>query len=129
MEIYFHDPEDIPLPREEVRIRKFNAAPYPDGRRVKVTLELTPFQERPDAELLILNPEGITVSSASIIETIDPKMEMTLHLEGESGPGTYVISAVLQYRVGNPHEDDNPDEPVRYEILIVDRAEAEFSFP
>jgi hypothetical protein len=44
MDIFFHDPTDIPLPPAEVRIRQFKGEPWPDGRRVKLTLELTLFE-------------------------------------------------------------------------------------
>ena len=42
MDIFFQDPTDIPLPPEEVRIRELTAEPWPDGRRVRVYVELTP---------------------------------------------------------------------------------------
>lgn len=129
MEIYFHDPDDIPVPRSDVRIRLLNAIPYPDGQRIKVTLELTPFQERPDAELVILDSEGIEVASASIIETIDPKMEMTLHLLGTPNPGKYILKADVHYRMPTRQDEESQEEPENYEIQVVDRAQVEFNIP
>jgi len=97
MEIFFHDPSDVPLPPEEVHIRTLKAKPYPDGRRVRVYLELSPFQKRPSGALSILNPLGEQVASVSIIETIDPRMEMTLHIRGPHTPGTHTIQAEVFY--------------------------------
>ena len=55
MDMFFADPNDPPLPPEEVRLRELRAEPWPDVLRVKVFLELTPFQKRPSAEGSIRN--------------------------------------------------------------------------
>ncbi|MBI4772341.1 MAG: hypothetical protein HY784_18430, partial [Chloroflexi bacterium] len=58
MDIDFFDPEDLPAPPGEVRLREVRAAPYLDGRRVKLGLRLTPFQQRPDLEITVFNAPG-----------------------------------------------------------------------
>ncbi len=129
MDIFFTDPEDLPLPPDEVRIRELTAKVYPDGQRVRVYLELTPFQRAPDAELNILNAEAILMASVSVIETMDPKMEMTMHLPGAAPSGTYQLQVKIFYR-SEVEEPENGEEPAEYippsDFLVVDQSEISF---
>lgn len=126
MEIFFHDPEDVPLPPDEVHIREFKASPYPDGRRISVYLETCPFQKRPSGEVVVVNPEGKNVASVSIIETIDPKMEMTLHIRAPHVSGIHTARALLFYEE-LPSEDEMEQMTyVRPERTIVDEADFQF---
>lgn len=109
MDIFFQDPTAIPLPPNEVRIKSLKAEPWPDNRRVRVTLEVTPFQKRPNGELNISNPQGDEVASVSIIESIVPRMEFTMHMRGENPAGEYRLSAVLFYLL-NPEGLEAPPE-------------------
>jgi hypothetical protein len=125
MDIFFTDPSAVPLPPEEVRIREFTAEPWPDGRRIKIYLEVTPFQKRPSGEVLITDMAGKPVATANIIETIDPKMEINLHLRTEETMGEYQASVVLFYLQDIPDdEDENLRRPDR---MVVDEAQAAFS--
>ena len=129
MEIFFNDPEDLPVPPEEVRIRELTAKAYPDGRRVRVYLEITPFQQAPDAEVNILNADDLLMASVSVIETMDPKMEMTLHLPASTPPGVYRLLTKVFYRA-DIEEPENDEEPVEHlslpEIQVVDQSETPF---
>jgi hypothetical protein len=129
MEIFFNDPEDLPVPPEEVKIRELTAKAYPDRRRVRVYLELSPFQQAPDAELNIVNRENQTMASVNVIETMDPKMEMTLHLPASTTPGMYKLSARVFYReeIDEPETDEEPIENISLpEIQVVDQTETLF---
>ena len=66
MDIFFQDPSEIPLPPEEVRIREVRAEPWPDGQRVRVYLEVDPFQQRPNADVKITDAAGEEEAQASI---------------------------------------------------------------
>ncbi len=125
MDILFSDPADIPLPPDEVRIREFRVDPWPDGRRLKVYLEVTPFQKRPSGEVQITDIDGKPVASANIIETIDPKMEINLHLRDKETHGEYSASVVLFYLQEIP--DDEDENLRRPERMVVDEAQATFS--
>jgi hypothetical protein len=130
MEIYFQDPGDIPVPREKVRIREFTAQPYPDGRRIRVYLEVTPFLNKPDAEITLENSLGEVVTSASVIESITPKMELTLHAPAHEGSGEHTLKAVVFYRIETaPEGDGDGERPGPYEILEVDRGEVRLTLP
>ena len=90
-------PEDG-LPPQEVRITELKATPWPeDGRRVRVSLEMTPFLERPNLEITIQNSEGREVSSINIIESIDARMTFTMHLRGDEIKGSYTLTARVHY--------------------------------
>ncbi len=123
MDIFFQDPTAIPLPPKEVRIKELRAEPWPDNRRVNVYFEVSPFQKRPNAEVNITNPQGDESASVSIIETMNPRMELTMHLRGENLPGEYHVSALLFYELETPSAETPPEER---EKMIVDRAQAVF---
>lgn len=123
MELFFLDPDEVPLPPEEVRIRELKAEPWPDGRRVRVTLEVDPFQKRPNIDLLITNQVGKPVAIASIIETMTKKMDLTMHLRGTDTHGHYHVRAELYYRQNTEVDNAEPTPPI---ITQVDLAETFF---
>jgi hypothetical protein len=111
MDIFFQDPSDIPLPPDEVHIRELRAEPYPDGRRVRILLEITPFQQRPNCEIRVTDENGDEVASLSIIESIDAKMDFTVHLKGEEPFGTFTISCDIYYYEDDQMEDVDASKP------------------
>ncbi len=128
MDIFFQDPDDPPLPPDEVHIRSFKAAPYPDGSRVKIQIEISPFLKRPSGEVVLRLASGAKVASASIIETMTRKIEMTLHLRSRQTSGDYTASFDLFYE-HLPEESDNGPETA-YQVperVAVDRAKKDFS--
>ena len=127
MDIFFSDPTDIPLPPDEVRIRDFSVEPYPDGRRLHIYLEITPFQRKPSGEIVITDSLARPVASASIIETIDPKMKITLHLRNPDTTGEYTAMALLFYNQEVEEPEDGEDILPLPERKIVDQTEISFS--
>ena len=81
-EIEFFD--EVPQPPEQVKFIEIGARVYPDGRRVRFNIKVTPFLERPNMEFLITNAEGQEVASMSVVESIEHAFEMTAHLRGTS---------------------------------------------
>lgn len=126
MELYFAEPNEIPLPPQEVRIKELRAAPFPDGRRVAVYLETDPFQKRPNADLSILDMQGKKVASTAIIQPMSRKMELNMHLRGGEAPGTYHLLAVLYYSE-LPTETTTEENLVNLPKTVVDQAEIEFT--
>ena len=134
MDIFFQDPTDVPLPPKEVRIREFTVEPWPDGRRVRVNVELTPFQKRPNGEINIKNVDEEEVSSVSFIETIDPKMQFTMHLRTLETQGEYSINATVFYPILEIKEEsgENPNQEsplLPKEIMVVDQTSIKFTIP
>ena len=128
MEIFFQDPDDVPVGPEEVRIRKLTATPYPDGRRVRVYLEITPFLQKPDAEMRIMSLDRQEMAHVSIIETIDPKMELTLHMPASTTPGKYYLEAMVFYRPPEA-ETEAAVPPAAADRTVVDQSQLEFHIP
>ena len=123
MDIFFADPNEVPLPPDEVRIQSLKAEPWQDGQRVRVSLDVDPFQKRPSAEIEIKNSQGRTIAAVSVIESMDRKMEFNLHLREKESHGTYRLSAVLYY---SESEDSEGDEVPLQKINEVDRREITF---
>jgi hypothetical protein len=93
----YQPPEDG-LPPQEVRVTELRAEPWPDdSRRVRIHVQISPFLERPDVEVLIAGQDGKKITSIDIIETIDDRMTFTMHLKGEQASGKYTLQARLSY--------------------------------
>lgn len=96
---FLTDPELVPRPRDEIRIEAFSLTPYPDGRRVRLELELTPFMpvDRPNLEITATNADGQVVGAASVIESVTRKLSLTMHLREPEPQGRYTFEASLYY--------------------------------
>lgn len=106
------DPAEAPLPPDEVSFRKLAAEALRDGRRVRLSLEITPFQERPTIEIKVQDPEGALVATSSIVEIVEPRMNLTMHLRGSPVPGPYTVHAELSY----PERDPVDQTETRFEL-------------
>jgi len=126
MDINFTDLSEVPLPPNEVRILNFRVEPYPDGKRLRVYLELTPFQKRPSGELFIIDPLGNQVAAANIIETIDPKMELTMHLRTPDPQGEFAARVVIFYTDSLEDITDGDQIVAAPERSVVDENEVQF---
>ncbi len=108
-----YTPPEDGLPPQEVRVQTLRAEPWPeDPRRVRIHLEMTPFRERPNIDVLIADENGDEVSSITIIESIDARMAFTMHLRGNYKIGTFTLSARLYY----PEIGEVDQKSVNFEI-------------
>ncbi len=97
-DIFFVDGDEAPQPRERVTITELTAEPYPDGSRVRIQIRVTPFLEKPNLEIYAQKVNGPIVAEMSVIETMTPLLEFTLHIRGvEDLPGEYQLRAELYY--------------------------------
>lgn len=95
---FFLQNNDNLKPRDEVRIEKLGAEPLPDGRRIKVSMEVTPFRERPNLEIALFDQAQRKVSGTTVIEAMTFRMEFILHLRNVTEPaGDYELRAALYY--------------------------------
>ena len=86
------------FPRNQIQIERLEAAPFPDRRRVKVSVHITPFRERPNLDIAIFNADGARVASTSVIEAMTFKMEMNLHLRGDAPlEGIFTVRVMLYF--------------------------------
>jgi len=96
---------------EETKIIQLSAQPYPDGYRLRVDMEITPFQKRPYIEVTLCDADGDEVASTNIVEPLSWKLEFTLHIRGELN-NPYTLSARLYY-------PDGPEkEPIHYSFDV-----------
>jgi len=86
MDFFFPEDDLQRLAPEQTRVQSLDAQPYPDGERVRVNVEMTPFQKRPYLEIKLTDANGDEVATASIVEPMSWKLELTMHCEGDRQP-------------------------------------------
>lgn len=98
MDIQFFDNRDeAPKNREDVRIMRARIEVAPEGRRVAVDLELTPFIERPTIELRLINERGEPAGLSNIIETLDRILRVVMHMRDKEPAENYQLQARIYY--------------------------------
>ncbi len=113
MELPFLESDEIPLPPEKVRFKSVRASPYSDGTRVRLDLRITPFLERPNIDIVILDSTGEEAASAKVIETFDPSPQLTLHVRPAGLPGPYTARLTLRY----PERDPVDEAEVTFDLV------------
>jgi hypothetical protein len=128
MDIFLHDPHEIPLPPDEVRLRALHAEPWPDGRRVRVSIELDPFHKRPSLTLAITDASGRRLAGTSIIESMTRKIELNLHLPSSPPPilAPCTLAAELFYLPPLPPAGEAIDPDAVAQPIVVDRRSIQF---
>ena len=126
-EFFFPDLDELnksKVPPEETRILLLTAEPYPDAKRVRINLEMTPYQIRPHLDMVLLDPVGDAVATVSIIEPMAWKQEFTIHLRAARQDGKYKLIMRLFY----PPTDEEDPKLFRLDIPVedTDRREMEF---
>lgn len=100
-------------PPEEITIEGVQAAPFPDNRRVRVTVELTPFRERPNLDIGIFDQQGRQIASSTAIAIMNVQTSYVLHLRGVDDPiGTYTVRVALFY-------EDQPPQATQDVTLTI----------
>jgi hypothetical protein len=106
VELSFFDPGDVPQPRDKVKIEDVRIEPYADRWRIKISIDVTPFQERPSLEIRLTGPDSRLAAELSVIETMHRKMEFTMHIRGAASPeGAYRAEVDLYYEDRNAPQD------------------------
>ena len=129
MTISFFEPGDVPQPPDKTKIEHLSAIPSPDGWRVKMEVHVTPFLQRPNVEIVLLRlvdgSDPFPVADLSIVETMHPRMEFTMHIRGVDDPtGNYSLRAMLYYR-----DQLEPDASEPPPIQIKDKQAFSFTIP
>ena len=116
MDFFFPEDSLNRMTPEETKILSLSAEPYPDGYRLRVNIEITPFQKRPHVEATLTDADGEEIASTSVIEPMSWKLEFTMHIRGELN-NPYTLEARLFYPDGPASEprkftfDVKPPEP------------------
>jgi hypothetical protein len=112
MDFFFPEDNLVRVIPEETRITALSAQPYPDGKRLRVNIEVTPFLKRPYIEVVLNDSNGDEVASASLVEPMSWKLEFTMHIRGELN-NPYTLDARLYY------PDGPSNEPVQYAFDVI----------
>ncbi|NPV77723.1 MAG: hypothetical protein HPY59_15285 [Anaerolineae bacterium] len=96
MKFHFTPSEDA-LPPSQVHFTRLSAEPWSDGRRIRVNLELSPFQQPPNLILAVHDHEGNEVSRIVFVEAQETSLTFTMHLRGSALPGHYSLTASVSY--------------------------------
>lgn len=91
-----YDDDDL-MPPERVQVHDVRISPYADGKRVKVTFEITPFQQPPNIELTIKDARGDIAAIVQVIETTLESMSFTVHLRSAQQGGDYILHLRVWY--------------------------------
>lgn len=97
---FITDPEMAPHPRDEIEITHFAVTPYPDGRRFRLDIEMTPFApvDRPSLEIAAVCENGEQMGSVSVIDSMHRALSLTMHIKQADVPfGAYTFTAQLYY--------------------------------
>jgi hypothetical protein len=94
---FFDDLGEAPKAREDVRLKQLGLYVYPDGRRVAVGFDLTPFRERPSIEVRVVNERGEAAGWLNVIETLEANFSLTMHLRDKEPTERYEVTAVVYY--------------------------------
>lgn len=129
MELHLFEPEELPRPREEMRIERAEIAPFPDGRRVRVTVGWTAFVDRPSLDAIILDRDGDTVAMFSVIEAIARGMDFTLHMRGAEPGADYRLCLSLYYAPAPEERQAAADRGEQAPDQVVDTREVTFTLP
>ncbi len=93
--IHFFDISDeSPRPLEDVRIKNVRAEVMPDGRRVVVSVDLTPFFEKPSFDVTLLR-DGVEERSTSVVGAMHANAQLTMHLPSGDPSGHYTARVDL----------------------------------
>jgi hypothetical protein len=133
MDFFFPEDNLTRMVPEETAITALSAEPYPDGYRILVNIQMTPFQKRPHVEVLLKDADGEEVASASIVEPLSWKIEFTMHIRGELN-NPYTIEAKLYYPDGPSQapqafnfdvKPPSPDTPSQTDTTAPSEADAD----
>ncbi len=109
------DPDHIPLPPEAVRFEGISIEPLADGRRLRLKIDLTPFQQRPNLLIEAKGPSGRDAGEVSVLEAMDARMELTFHLRGPEESGPYELHFQVFY-----HDEDEGDQVVDQRTATIE---------
>jgi hypothetical protein len=128
MNPFFRDPNEIRHPPEDVRLLEMQILPTGPSGRVRIKIQLTPFEKRPCVEVSILAADGGEAAHTNILETFLPELEFTMHLRHPHPGSEYSVEAIVYYQK-LPEVTDTPIDISLPEPMVVDRHHTVFTLP
>jgi len=113
---FYSDPTLIPKTRNEIRIESLTGRPYPDGLRLGVEIQITPFMpaDRPSIFVEVLSSNKEPLASATIIESVQSNIRITMHLPQQPEEINLILRADLYY-------DDQAPQASATENIVLTR--------
>jgi len=124
------NPTLTPPPQDDdIKILTLDAEPYPDSRRVRVKLVLSPFLQGPNAEINLSNQDDELLASINIVNIFIPENEFTLHIpESKSLPGRFTVNVEVFYVEEEEIEQDGETQ-FNLKKSLVDSTSTPFTLP
>jgi hypothetical protein len=116
MEFFFPDDNLERTSPEETEILSLNTEPYEDGQRVRVNIEMSPFEKRPHLEVILTDSRGQVLSTASFVEPMAWKLEFTMHIRTKPAVGELTLETRLFY------PDDGPEATPKFVSFTLPKA-------
>ena len=91
-------------------------------------MEYTPFQMKPSAEIKITDQQGREVTTVNIIQVLETRSELTIHLPRQIPAGDYHAFLKAYYLV-EKESLENGGEQVALEEYLIGSQEIKFSIP
>jgi len=92
---FFRPPADA-LPPAKVRCTSLRAEPFSDGKRIRIYLDLTPFQQPPDIFVTLSDLTGAEIARAHLIGVINSRLTIIMHPRNFSKQ-SYTLTATVDY--------------------------------
>lgn len=128
MSIFFVDPDEARLPPGEVRLKSVKVTPIISVGRVRIELELTPFQQRPNVDLTITDLTGTEAAKTTILEAMLSKLELTMHIRQPEPGQEYQLDTRVYYQK-LPQPSLEPVDIALPDPMVVDQKVTTFTFP
>ncbi len=80
-----------------MRFTELRVEPWPDGRRIRVHLTLTPFQQKPNLDVALTDASGNEAGQVAIIETAEHRIVFTMHIRSAQTTGPFTLTANISY--------------------------------
>ncbi len=118
-----------PPTQDDLKILTLEVDPYPDGRRVRVKLVLSPFLQGPNGEISLTNQDDELLASINIVNIVIPENEFTLHIpESKSLPGSYTVNVEVFYVEEEEIEQDG-EAQFNLKKSLIDSTSTPFTIP
>jgi hypothetical protein len=91
------EPRKRTLPEHPVNIRSLAGELSEDKRKVRVSVELSRDDTRPDLDLVLADANGMEISHATIIENFGAGMDFTLHIRTSQVRFPLTLNCRLSY--------------------------------
>lgn len=117
---FFDNSAETPKVREDVRLNKIGLYVYPDGRRIAVGFDMTPFLEPPSVQVTALNQLGMQAGSLTVIQANEANFYLVMHLRDAEPTNPYHISVELFYRT-----EDGDRQVVHTLSSVIDTTETD----